>query len=223
MRLTPSKPYSLDTKRKTDPDSDFDFRTLSDFNLLLDDKYRLPCRLESATNSRELLSTLHTLKCFSLNARSISKNGALDSLHKYMLSEGTHVGLISETWLSPDSISDAEIGCDGNYSVYRLDRKSRGGGVAILVKSSLPSCAVDALHAESDLELVAVDLLDEVHPIRIICVYFSPTGTASELIDRMKRLCATIETLSSAEITTCIAGDFNLPNIDWVVPRRGLS
>lgn len=57
---------------------------------------------------------------------------------------------IVETWLS-DDIPDAEISLF-NYSVIRLDRYRRGGGIAIYVGSNI--VVETLLHDPSDLEFM---------------------------------------------------------------------
>lgn len=54
--------------------------------------------------------------------------------------------VLSETWLSGD-VLDTEV-CPAEYNIYRADRnsstslKSRGGGVAIMVRSGLGSSII---------------------------------------------------------------------------------
>ena len=43
---------------------------------------------------------------------------------------------ISETWLS-SNINDSELSINGQYTVFRSDRQTRGGGVCLLIMNSL--------------------------------------------------------------------------------------
>jgi exonuclease III len=70
------------------------------------------------------------LKIMSWNANSIlnKKEEFLDALTTHELG----VALISETFLKPNKVFKVR-----NYSVYRNDRVSLGGGTAILIKRDL--------------------------------------------------------------------------------------
>ena len=59
----------------------------------------------------------------------------------------------SETWLS-DHILDKEI-IPSNFTLYRKDRSTRGGGVLIAVRESITSTFVNT---RDDLEVLAVRL-----------------------------------------------------------------
>jgi len=56
---------------------------------------------------------------------------------------------ITETWLS-DTIYDAEI-LPYNYTIFRKDRPSRGGGVLLAVDNGVPCHQIDS---PEDLEAV---------------------------------------------------------------------
>ena len=58
-----------------------------------------------------------------------------DVLESVTLSHKPQIVVITETWLHND-ISDSEIVPPG-YGIFRNDRSSRGGGVAILYQDSL--------------------------------------------------------------------------------------
>ena len=68
---------------------------------------------------------------------------------------------ITETWLS-NSVFDCEIlPCE--YTLYRKDRGSRGGGVLIAVSDSVPSVLISS---PEDLEIITVNI-----PITLCTVY----------------------------------------------------
>ena len=96
----------------------------------------------------------HTLKCIYLNARSIAKTGACDSLNAYTSIHNTDIVMIAETWLYPQ-ISDNELTLNDRHRVLRRDRGSKAGGVCTLVKKSLTFCEVDI---EVEIEAVALDI-----------------------------------------------------------------
>ena len=86
------------------------------------------------------------------NSRSIINKISL--LFSLIYSVDYDIFLITETWLH-GSIYDKEISPNG-YNIYRFDRSSRGGGVLIFVKSSLPSVLSQPM---SNLECVSVVII----------------------------------------------------------------
>lgn len=142
------------------------------------------------------------------------KNNALDILFAHLISTNVDIAFITETWFSDTNVCDAEVSCSDKFQVFRRDRKTRGGGVLILVKSAL-TCVPVHTHLDDDIELIVVDLIINNRRIRCVCVYFSPTGSTDLLVDRMNRLCCVLESLCDSDVSTYIVGDFNLPLIDW--------
>ena len=61
---------------------------------------------------------------------------------------------VSETWLT-SSIWDNEILPHG-FTIYRNDRKTRGGGVLMAVKNSIPS---ELLITPGNIEAIAIRIL----------------------------------------------------------------
>ena len=112
---------------------------------------------------------------------------------------------ISESWLNA-TITDAMICGGGLYSVYRRDRPTLGGGVAILVRSSFRVTQV----VERVGEIIAVDLLGP-NPCRLVCCYRPPHydpiyATA---------LCESLSYMCDVGHPVVVVGDFNLPDFDF--------
>ena len=74
------------------------------------------------------------------NSRSIVNK--LSNLQSFVYSSNYTIYCITETWLS-ESVSDFEI-LPGNFSIFRKDRGSRGGGVLIAVDASVPCSVVSS-------------------------------------------------------------------------------
>lgn len=157
---------------------------------------------------------LQEVRVLSLNAASIVKRGACDSLSAYCLDKHIDIVALCETWAS-ENISSAELSCDGRFSVFRKDRSGRrGGGVCLLIAKNLlgVEVPVDSLPSE----VVAVDILiDTPHQHRIVCAYASPTGSSHEVIERIRLLCTSPESLCHSSSPTLVVGDLNLPLINW--------
>jgi len=94
------------------------------------------------------------LKVISFNARSLGRK--LDLLNSTLQSSHYDIVGICETWLDP-SFTDAVLVDGLSYSVFRKDRVNRaGGGVCLLVASSLSAYPVVINSLYSDLEIVVV-------------------------------------------------------------------
>lgn len=72
------------------------------------------------------------------NCRSLSANR--DLLRAWLPSSNCHILCLQETWLAPDS----DLRFPG-FVWYRVDRDSHGGGVAIAVRSDIPSASAPPL------------------------------------------------------------------------------
>ena len=145
-----------------------------------------------------------------LNARSICNK--LDEFHLYLIENDIDVCCVTETWLN-DTMSDALI-CPDDYVVHRQDRSTAGGGVAVFTKKLIRSVAVELPVEYKHLEIVCVDLSFSTTDCRVICIYRKPGFSPADvtyMIDCVKCL----QRLCSTDKLTVIAGDCNLPDIDW--------
>ena len=123
---------------------------------------------------------------------------------------------ITETWLKP-KYPDPFIINNNAYSVYRTDRLfAGGGGVCILVKSSIAThislVNVDNYKNKS-FEVVAVDFYYAKYKCcRLICIYFPPQLTHS--VEEVNTLIKTINSLNNKP-EIIVVGDFNFATINW--------
>ena len=89
----------------------------------------------------------------------------LDRFQSVVYSRDFDICCVTETWLN-DSVTNNEI-IPSNYQVYRMDRDSRGGGVMIAVKSSIPSRLINK---HSSIEALSVEV--DVKPkVTLTCMY----------------------------------------------------
>jgi len=118
---------------------------------------------------------------------------------------------VTETWLNSE-ILDSEILPRG-YNIYRKDRGHRGGGVLLAVNSRIPC---KRLCVPVDVEAVTVQLSLST-PI-FVCVLYIPPQSSNE---HYKKYFTYIYNLSNQYKPLIIAGDFNLPDIDWCTLAGG--
>jgi len=118
----------------------------------------------------------------------------------------------TETRLTRD-VPDSLI-CPKGYRVFRHDRFTSGGGVAVVAKTGICATLVYIPLEFSHIEIVCVDLTFVCFTCRLICAYRKPGFSdvdvqyISDCLRCLKRLCST-------EILVIITGDCNLPDIDW--------
>ena len=114
----------------------------------------------------------------------------------------------TETWLN-DSISDSEL-LPTAYNIFGKDRKSRGGGTLIAVKSNLPT---RELEIATTLECVAVEInLSPEKTLLLINCYRPPLDR--EFFHNFKDVIANFHL--DKYWSALIVGDFNYPDINWI-------
>jgi len=128
----------------------------------------------------------------------------------------------SESWLSPDYKNSEIFPLDFQTNVFRKDRNKNGGGVFIAVhdkfRASEGTCSVNT----SDCELVWAELQTKTKSVMIGSYYRPPNAN----INSLNNLNDSIKNITNQNINKpiLIAGDFNLPHINWnnntVVPSK---
>ena len=115
-----------------------------------------------------------------------------------------------ESWLKPD-VKNCEI-FPSNYNVHRIDRADGYGGIFIACHDSLASCNIQI---ESSCELVACQIQLPNQPHLIICSLYRPPSSNEAYLNEC---CHQLESIrhSYPDSALWIAGDVNLPDIDWV-------
>jgi len=140
---------------------------------------------------------------FYTNSRSIVNK--LQKFQSVVYSKSFDVIGLTETWFS-NNIFDNEI-LPSNYSLFRHDRQSRGGGVLIAVNNKI-SC--QKLTSPVNLELICIRL-NLPNPVTVCIVYIPPNIT----LTYYETLFDFLFNLSNASNKLIILGDFNFPDIDW--------
>ena len=96
-----------------------------------------------------------------------------------------------------------------NYKIYRNDRKSHSGGVAIICKSNLNPIQL-YFNNFNNIEHITL-VLHSTKNIRLSCIYRPPSTDFNTHKSICKFLFALCDTISP----TIIVGDFNLPLYNW--------
>ena len=131
----------------------------------------------------------------------------------WLLLEETNPDIIigSETWLYP-GIFEREVLPAIYHTVARRDRvQDRHGGVIIAAKDSITGTVID-LHTETEFAAASFECHGKT-PLIIGSLYRPPSSD----LTYMEELCSKIKFLHTSypNSTIWIAGDANLPDIDW--------
>lgn len=124
-----------------------------------------------------------------------------------MLIHNPHAVVITETWLRDDI--DDETVFPRSYQVFRRDRATRGGGVAVLVNQNTEAHTLQQI---ANHESVTLKLSYGGRSFVLFAVYRppdSPPQYLCDLADHMSKF---------RRDKIYLVGDFNLPNIDWNSP-----
>lgn len=116
------------------------------------------------------------------------------------------VVLGSESWLNTD-VMNSEIFPDC-YTCYRKDRNSLGGGVFILVDSTISSCEVNV--DVGTCEAVWCQLMLDNGKALSVCSFYRPPQSSAGVLSQLAQSAEMIK--SDCMV---IGGDFNLPTVEW--------
>lgn len=123
--------------------------------------------------------------------------------------------IITESWLY-NYIPNSIILPVDEFTIYRHDRETRGGGACIIVRNcaSISSQQVSLPAKFSPAEIVCVDLsVSSTCGSRIIALYVPPCSVQDEAMCNL--IAEALEYLFNTTLPVCIMGDLNLPLIDW--------
>lgn len=130
-------------------------------------------------------------------------NGLINKLHEfrsYLFSEDIDIAVISETKLKPHLKFSTP-----NYYIYRKDRPTRGGGVAILVKKNIPHLPLPSINIS--IENISIKLMDSTV---ITGVYNPPNNRITDL--ELAQL--------FTHNTVLLVGDMNAKHATWYNRRN---
>lgn len=142
------------------------------------------------------------MRILNINARSIVNKS--DQLEAIILGYNPHIVVLTETWLH-SGIDDEDV-FPPSYSVFRRDRSTRGGGVAVLVKQNLSAtllCQADSI------ETISLKISYYEHSFLLFAVYRAPGSPPQFLCDLREHVSSFVHK------KLFLVGDFNLPGVNW--------
>ena len=100
-----------------------------------------------------------------------------------------------------------------NYEVYRKDRNAFGGGVFVAVKMDFASVVRPEFDCSAEVCWASIDFAN--NGTLYIGSCYRPPGAKSEVIDELQNSINNIIHKHRKMPALLLAGDFNLPDIDW--------
>ena len=139
-----------------------------------------------------------------MNARSIFKK--LAELHLFIENNSLDLLCVTETWLN-ENIPDSLI-CPTGYKVFRYDRPSHDGGVAIFVRSTVTAHQVSVSTEFKHIEIICIDVnlygLDYQFTESLVFIAHLAYIYLRDSVKCFQHLCSADR----------LVGDFNLPCVD---------
>ena len=139
----------------------------------------------------------------------------LPDLQHALLQHQPDVAIVTETKFTAEKVLPTDISFPGYSSPLRLDRTAHGGGVAIWVKSSLPSMLIPELMSPAhEIIWVSLQLAPGLHTV-LGAVYRLGSCAPGDLtlIDHLDNILPEARHQGSHII---LAGDFNVHNRAWL-------
>ena len=119
----------------------------------------------------------------------------------------------TESWLRPDHFT-AEF-FPPSYTVDRKNRlDKRGGGVFIAIRNTLTSSTGPTLEVNAELLWCTISL--EHQKSLTIGAFYRPPNTGAEILDQLHISLSRFA--NNCNKIIMLAGDFNLHDIDWIIP-----
>ena len=157
-----------------------------------------------------------------MNVRSLKNK--LSELRHLLYSVNPMIVLITESWLD-ESVPDNLLDPENMYHIYRCDRVGRSGGGTCAFISRALKCKHVVLNqnmasrlSDIDCDLICFKIIVKLVSYNFILLYLPPSSGLNKIDShsRIVTLNSIITELTNPRETNILAGDFNLPAIDWV-------
>jgi hypothetical protein len=137
------------------------------------------------------------------------------------------IAVITETW-QPDQVSDEYINIDG-FNLFTQKRSAtKGGGIAVYIKDTIPARELTDIEIPEELECLWLwvrpnRLPRSVAGIAICAVYIPPKSEHQQLLTNY--IVSTLDKLKTqhADLGTVVLGDFNRTDINYLCRAHSLN
>lgn len=128
-------------------------------------------------------------------------NGLSNKIHevpRILCKYDVHVVLVNETKFSKkDNINPTLL----NYKLYRRDRETFGGGIAIYVKSNMPHCEIPTISTQFKSHAIQLN-----NKLVIVSAYLGPNK---------KLVTKELDNFLNLGKSVMVVGDFNCKHLNW--------
>ena len=142
-----------------------------------------------------------------------STNGEISSnlqgFQNFVYTEDIDNIFANETWLS-NSVGNVEIP-HSEYAISRNDRKGRGGGVMLGIRTGIFKSVREIEH-DYDLEVILVQLTTVSNGEILICSCYRPPNAGKIWMETFESF---LNDVCSRQSKVVLAGDFNLARACW--------
>lgn len=142
----------------------------------------------------------------------------IGELQHVLMTLDVDVAIVTETKLTPEKATQAEVTVPGYCPPIRKDRTSHGGGVAIWVKVGLPYKELDIDPANQEIAWINISTTPG-NKIGI-CAAYRPGTCPDNDISMFNQLESNIDAARRSCSSIIVAGDFNVHNTDWLGSTR---
>ena len=134
-------------------------------------------------------------------------------LTTYATIEKPDIICLTETWVTEsDNLTEFQL---PDYNLFHYCRsKKKGGGVFIFVKNCYNVIVPNFFQKDSELETVWIEINTKVDKILLGAIYRPPNSTL-KITEKIYKQLSKI--LNDYKGKIVFLGDFNFPNIDWVL------
>lgn len=150
------------------------------------------------------------LRILNINFQSLRKKGKL--LETVILDSDPDIILGTETWLD-DSIKSSDIlPNEFEYTIHRRDRSTdHHGGVLSAAKNHLE---LHNIQKSKEIEMISGEIKLNTKKVTLSAYYRPPNRTDNHYLDNTVEEFISIKQRAKKNIMI-VAGDFNLPDINW--------
>lgn len=152
------------------------------------------------------MSLVNKIKCCTWNCTTI--NNRLQELDHFLNNFNLDVCCLNETRLS----QERKLKCKG-YIVYRNDRNSQGGGVAVIIRNNIKHYRIPNQTQFPD-ECVILNLITDAGDVTVAAIYNPPNKTIKV---------NEINALFNINNKVLILGDLNARHIAWNCPTINVN
>ena len=160
-------------------------------------------------NSSHTPKSLKSLKCISLNARSVVNK--IEEIQTIIKIENPDIFVCTETHLSKDILSNEIF--PQTYIVIRKDRNRHGGGLLIAYKTHLSVTPRPDL--ETDCEILWCEVICHDNKSLFVGVFYRPPSSSLDVIKELNKSMSILSNHGKKARNVILTGDFNLPKLKW--------